>query len=82
MCSYEKVTYRCGHEKRRLIKYCHFARNDPGHQCFGAWSDKRAWKQPREDCVDCCCAAAGNAEAGPERSLVGRMQGLGLGYRG
>jgi len=79
MCSYEKVTYRCGHEKRRLIKYCHFARNDPGHQCFGAWSDKRAWKQPREDCVDCCAADAGVAR---EEELARRMQGMRLGCGG
>ncbi|KAB8437346.1 hypothetical protein FH972_025026 [Carpinus fangiana] len=34
MCQYEETTFRCGHRLRRLTKYCHFARNDPNHQCF------------------------------------------------
>jgi hypothetical protein len=42
MCNFEKVTYTaCAHVSRRLIGYCHFARNDPFHQCFGVQTLKR-----------------------------------------
>ncbi|KAI4846662.1 hypothetical protein E4T44_04936 [Aureobasidium sp. EXF-8845] len=50
MCQYENIHYGCGHAARRLIKHCHFARNDPNHQCFGAWSVKREWSNPTEYC--------------------------------
>lgn len=53
MCFYEKTTFLCGHVQRRLMKHCHFARNDPGHQCFGAWNDKREWNQLEVNCADC-----------------------------
>ena len=53
MCQYESISYNCGHDKLRLIKHCHFARNDPGHACFGAWSIKREWSLPYENCSDC-----------------------------
>ncbi|KAF2427794.1 hypothetical protein EJ08DRAFT_577285, partial [Tothia fuscella] len=38
MCQYEQINYACGHSPRRLHKHCHFARNDPSHSCFGAYS--------------------------------------------
>ncbi|KAG9959816.1 hypothetical protein KCU61_g7163, partial [Aureobasidium melanogenum] len=53
MCQYENIHYGCGHTVRRLIKHCHFARNDPNHQCFGAWSVKREWSNPTEYCRNC-----------------------------
>ncbi|KAF2866323.1 hypothetical protein BDV95DRAFT_505138 [Massariosphaeria phaeospora] len=54
MCYYEKVNYvACGHEGKRLIQYCHFARNDPLHQCFGAWSYKRELYQRDMECENC-----------------------------
>ncbi|KAI4844927.1 hypothetical protein E4T44_05917 [Aureobasidium sp. EXF-8845] len=53
MCQYENIHYGCGHAARRLIKHCHFARNDPNHQCFGAWSVKREWSNPTEYCRNC-----------------------------
>ncbi|KAK8231424.1 hypothetical protein HDK77DRAFT_485630 [Phyllosticta capitalensis] len=56
MCQYEAIHFNCGHVCRRLIKYCHFARNDPNHQCFGAWSIKREWRQPYENCHACVAA--------------------------
>lgn len=56
MCQYEAIHYHCSHVGRRLIKHCHFARNDPNHQCFGAWSIKREWKQPFENCPGCVAA--------------------------
>ncbi|KAF2188416.1 hypothetical protein K469DRAFT_493403, partial [Zopfia rhizophila CBS 207.26] len=54
MCHYELIHFiACGHEDRRLIKHCHFARNDPNHQCFGAWSFKREWTQNEGECDRC-----------------------------
>jgi hypothetical protein len=54
MCYYEKITFvACGHEEKRLIQHCHFARNDPGHQCFGAWRYKREWNQYSSKCGGC-----------------------------
>ncbi|EUC50564.1 hypothetical protein COCMIDRAFT_81685 [Bipolaris oryzae ATCC 44560] len=53
MCSYNKINFRCGHFEYRIAVYCHFARNDPNHQCFGAWTVKRAWDEPREVCRKC-----------------------------
>jgi hypothetical protein len=54
MCYYEKIYFvPCGHEGHRLIQHCHFARNDPLHQCFGAWNVKRAWVQHETECDAC-----------------------------
>jgi hypothetical protein len=54
MCAYDLIYHvPCGHTERRLKKYCHFARNDPGHQCFGAWTIKDRWEQPRYECENC-----------------------------
>jgi hypothetical protein len=58
MCNYENVTYACGHTKRSLIKYCHFARVDPDHNCFGPWSIKRERTLPFDNCEDCIAAGA------------------------
>ncbi|KXL47419.1 hypothetical protein M433DRAFT_434063 [Acidomyces richmondensis BFW] len=51
---YEVIHFNCGHAGRRLIKHCHFARNDPNHQCFGAWSIKREWISANQVCQACC----------------------------
>ncbi|KAF1943023.1 hypothetical protein EJ02DRAFT_344259 [Clathrospora elynae] len=53
MCYYEKIHFPCTHTEHRLIQHCHFARNDPGHQCFGAWNIKREWQQRETDCDNC-----------------------------
>ncbi|RMZ06505.1 hypothetical protein D0862_04576 [Hortaea werneckii] len=53
MCQYEVIHFHCGHAGRRLIKHCHFARNDPNHQCFGAWSIKREWISANQSCQTC-----------------------------
>ncbi|OTA38245.1 hypothetical protein BTJ68_01557 [Hortaea werneckii EXF-2000] len=50
---YEVIHFHCGHAGRRLIKHCHFARNDPNHQCFGAWSIKREWISANQSCQTC-----------------------------
>ncbi|KAK6337424.1 hypothetical protein TWF730_002824 [Orbilia blumenaviensis] len=42
MCRYEKLHFpTCGHFYNRIVKYCHFARNDPFHQCFGVQTQDR-----------------------------------------
>lgn len=53
MCFYEKINFRCSHTEYRLVQHCHFARNDPGHQCFGAWNLKREWNQSEANCTNC-----------------------------
>ncbi|XP_014562619.1 hypothetical protein COCVIDRAFT_32580 [Bipolaris victoriae FI3] len=53
MCFYNKITFLCKHIEYRVAVHCHFARNDPGHQCFGAWNVKREWSEPQELCKDC-----------------------------
>ncbi|KAF1838062.1 hypothetical protein BDW02DRAFT_482161, partial [Decorospora gaudefroyi] len=50
---YEEITFSCGDTEHHLMQHCHFARNDPGHQCFGAWNLKRKWRQPASECEDC-----------------------------
>ncbi|KAF1950132.1 hypothetical protein CC80DRAFT_427589 [Byssothecium circinans] len=54
MCYYEKVYFvPCGHTEMRVIQHCHFARNDPNHQCFGAWNIRREWQQHDAECEKC-----------------------------
>lgn len=53
MCFYEKIKFSCSHVEHLLIQHCHFARNDPGHQCFGAWNVRREWYQREMSCSDC-----------------------------
>ncbi|KAF8253347.1 hypothetical protein K440DRAFT_625392 [Wilcoxina mikolae CBS 423.85] len=56
MCSFEKITYKaCAHISRRLVGYCHFARNDPFHQCFGVQTVKREKIVDNgQKCPSCC----------------------------
>ncbi|KAG0133715.1 hypothetical protein HOY82DRAFT_256839 [Tuber indicum] len=54
MCNLEKISYSsCGHDELRLIAYCHFARNDPFHQCFGVQTVKRERTVDSERCSEC-----------------------------
>ncbi|KAL8810472.1 MAG: hypothetical protein Q9223_002406 [Gallowayella weberi] len=53
MCNFESITYHCRHQIFRRYSYCHFARNDPVHACFGVKVLKREWNQDHEDCDDC-----------------------------
>ena len=68
MCNYENITFACGHSKRGLIKYCHFARTDPDHNCFGAWSIKRERRLPLDNCRDCIAAGAPRTIQPPQDS--------------
>lgn len=56
MCDYEEFHYTCKHILQQLLSYCHFARCDPYHQCFGVRAVKQRWSQPFP-CKDCQDAA-------------------------
>jgi hypothetical protein len=54
MCDYNRFSYTCSphHDRLELLSYCHFARNDPYHQCFGVKVVKNHYMKtmPCEDC--------------------------------
>lgn len=52
MCDYEEFLFACGCSTFRLKSYCHFARNDPNHQCFGVKKLRDSWDQAT-DCEAC-----------------------------
>ncbi|KAM7204114.1 hypothetical protein V8F33_001749 [Rhypophila sp. PSN 637] len=52
MCDYEEFVFTCAHSTIRLKSYCHFARNDPNHQCFGVKKLRNVWDQNYE-CESC-----------------------------
>ncbi|KAL1912017.1 hypothetical protein Sste5344_002212 [Sporothrix stenoceras] len=49
MCEYEEYLFNCGCSQKRLKSYCHLARNDLNHQCFGVPKLRNVWDQQ----VDC-----------------------------
>ncbi len=53
MCYFELVTYQCRHQVHRRCSYCHFARNDENHSCFGVKVLKRDLQVYGEDCDGC-----------------------------
>jgi hypothetical protein len=57
MCDHETFRFTCGHSLTQLLSYCHFARNDPYHQCFGVKVIKKQWSKPFP-CQMCREAAA------------------------
>ncbi|CAI6228322.1 unnamed protein product [Periconia digitata] len=60
MCLYERIHFPlCRHTETRLVQYCHFARNDPGHQCFGAWRYLKDYEQTESACDECTKRAPG-----------------------
>ncbi|KAK3684881.1 hypothetical protein B0T22DRAFT_464371 [Podospora appendiculata] len=52
MCDFEEFVFTCSHSIIRLKSYCHFARNDPHHQCFGVKKLRNVWDQTTE-CEKC-----------------------------
>ncbi|KAF7542946.1 hypothetical protein G7Z17_g11148 [Cylindrodendrum hubeiense] len=52
MCDFEEFRFTCDHYTVRLKSYCHFARNDPNHQCFGVKTLRNSWRQSGA-CEDC-----------------------------
>jgi hypothetical protein len=65
MCDYEEFLFDCGHSQQRLKSYCHFARNDPNHQCFGVKKLRDVWEQQT---VCDACAMQWAAQSGIQRA--------------
>lgn len=42
---YEEFKFMYNHTQETLLSYCHFARNDPYHQCFSVKVTKHTWVQ-------------------------------------
>ncbi|KAH9900143.1 hypothetical protein F4778DRAFT_782257 [Xylariomycetidae sp. FL2044] len=53
MCDWEEFLFVCRHSTLRLKSYCHFARNDPNHQCLGVKKLRDSWYQDNQLCDDC-----------------------------
>jgi hypothetical protein len=45
MCDWNEYQFVCGHLTTQFLDYCHFARTDPFHQCFGVKVIKNTWMQ-------------------------------------
>lgn len=52
MCDWEEFIFGCSCSYTKRKNYCHFARNDPNHQCFGVQVLKKVWDVP-EICDKC-----------------------------
>ena len=63
MCDFKLITYTCGHYEHRLASHCHFARNDPNHQCFGVSTCKKTYPQVIK-CYRCTLEDEQKAAAG------------------
>lgn len=53
MCDYEEFRFECGDSDVRLKSHCHFARNDPNHQCFSVKVLRKTWLQENQICDKC-----------------------------
>ncbi|KAK5634660.1 hypothetical protein RRF57_010373 [Xylaria bambusicola] len=53
MCDWEEFIFVCNHTTLRLKSHCHFARNDPNHQCFGVKVLRDSWFQEGQLCDNC-----------------------------
>ncbi|RYO92330.1 hypothetical protein DL766_001925 [Monosporascus sp. MC13-8B] len=53
MCDWEEFLFVCNHSVLRLKSYCHFARNDPNHQCLGVKVLRDSWYQEGMLCDGC-----------------------------
>ncbi len=82
MCQYEETTYRCGHVMRRVTQYCRYARDEPDHHCWGAWSHTKRTEALDRDCPNCRLAgrkqsssAGKNAASGGSAAAVASGSG-------
>lgn len=57
MCDWEEFIFGCSCSYTKRKNYCHFARNDPNHQCFGVQVLKKVWDVP-EACDKCSTSGA------------------------
>lgn len=55
MCDWEEFIFGCACSYTKRKSYCHFARNDPNHQCFGVQVLKKVWDVP-EPCDRCAAS--------------------------
>ncbi|RYP93012.1 hypothetical protein DL770_000886 [Monosporascus sp. CRB-9-2] len=53
MCDWEEFLFVCNHSVLRLKSYCHFARNDPNHQCLSVKVLRDSWYQDGMLCDSC-----------------------------
>ncbi|KAK2069515.1 hypothetical protein P8C59_004091 [Phyllachora maydis] len=60
MCDYDEFVFICGHSQFRLKTYCHYARNDRQHHCFGVKKLRNIWDQ--SDYCDKCLEKARNGQ--------------------
>ncbi|KAK1754554.1 hypothetical protein QBC47DRAFT_384251 [Echria macrotheca] len=58
MCDFEEFMFTCGHSTFRLKSYCHFARNDPNHECCSVKKLRNIWDQDYP-CDGCQARARG-----------------------
>jgi hypothetical protein len=88
MCAFDLFEYGCGHGTKKVHKHCHFARNDPAHSCYGAWTIHATYPVPHQNCGLCMRAglpkerqAGSEAEAGPS-SESAQVEGRAMGSSG
>ena len=53
MCNFERHLFRCRHFYTVKRGWCHHARHDSNHICFGVQIMKGAFSYPNEDWPDC-----------------------------
>ncbi|KAI1081189.1 hypothetical protein F5B20DRAFT_537184 [Whalleya microplaca] len=53
MCDYDEFRFECNHSVCRLKSYCHSARNDPNHLCYGVKKLRESWLQTGQLCEMC-----------------------------
>jgi hypothetical protein len=74
MCDFEEFIFTCNHSVFRLKSYCHYARNDPHHQCRRVKKLRNCWDQNRE-----CDACAEERRRQAELAWFYTQQGQGQG---
>lgn len=68
MCDWEEFIFGCSCSYTKRKNYCHFARNDPNHQCFGVQVLKKVWDVP--EACDKCSSSARAARGWSHQSYV------------
>lgn len=72
MCDWEEFLFTCSHSTVRLKSYCHFARNDPRHQCYSVNVLRDSWEQS-VPCGRCATAWMGATGTTPDVQGDGRF---------
>ncbi|CAN8105740.1 unnamed protein product [Discula destructiva] len=74
MCDWEEFIFGCTCTYTKRKNYCHFARNDPNHQCFGVQVLRKVWDVP-EACDRCASSRAAQASNGWNHQYVSQEHG-------